>query len=148
VGWVLAVVCCLGSAYAAVTTLTFPQTLAQHPIPATATVTGHFIDGFGGDPNVDYTYTVQGRTYKGYGTGALGGTPALDLHDRDPVAIMYARDSPGASCTCDPSGRHDQAYLALDAIFMAPLVALTYGTVGRRRARRRQRGISSSGVPG
>jgi hypothetical protein len=103
VGWVVAVSCFLGGAGSAFSALTFPQALAQHPIPATATVTDHFIDGFGGDPNVDYRYTVQGRTYTGYGIGGLGGRFALDLHVGDPVAIVYARDSPGASCTCDPA---------------------------------------------
>jgi hypothetical protein len=135
--WILAVPCFLGGAGAAFATLTFPQALAQHPIPATATVTDHFIDGFGGDPNVNYRYSVKGRTYNGYGTGALGGTYALDLHVGDPVPIVYARDSPGASCTCDPSGRSGRAYLPLDAVFMAPLFALIFGTVRRRRVRHR-----------
>jgi hypothetical protein len=136
-GWVVAVFCFVGGADAALATLAFPAALAQHPVPATATVTDHFINGPGGDPNVDYRYSVGGRMYKGYGTGALGGTYALDLHVGDSVPIMYARDSPGASCTCNPSGRADRSYLALDAVFMAPFLALIGRAVRRRLARRR-----------
>lgn len=80
--WVFAVFGFLGGAEAAVATLVFPQPLAEHPVRATATVTDHFINGLGGEPNVHYCYTVHGHTYTGYGTGALGGTPALDLQRR------------------------------------------------------------------
>jgi hypothetical protein len=138
-GWVVSVFFFACAAWATVEALTFPKALAHHPVSATATVTDQFIDGFGGDPNVDYRYTVNGRTYTGYGTAALGPKPALDLNPGDDVIIVYARDEPGASCTCDPSDVANPAYPAMDAVFATPLVAMTFFAVRRRRRLRRDR---------
>ena len=80
---------------------TFPREVASNPVRVEAKVSDVYINGFGGDPGVDYRYRVAGRDYSGSGDGALGQENLPALHPGDPVAIEYARGSPSQSCTCN-----------------------------------------------
>lgn len=135
VGWFIAGAMFLGGMLAAYETLTFPSALAAHPVRGIATVTDQFIDGVGGDPSVDYRYTVRGRTYTGYGTGELGGENPNTLHRGDPIRIAYAAAAPSQSCTCDPKRSADTTQLAGSAIFALPLLTGIAWRIRRSRSR-------------
>ena len=78
-----------------------PDALRRQPLNAQASVTDIYIDGFGGDPTVDYRFLMEGRTYEGSGTGGqLGNGDVLKLQVGDSVAIQYAATDPSLSCTC------------------------------------------------
>ncbi len=134
VGWIIAGAMFLGGMISAYHTLTFSSALAADPVRAYATVTDQFIDGFGGDPSVDYRYTVHGRTYTGYGAGELGGEDPNRLSRGDPILIEYAAAAPSESCTCDPKGSADRAQLAGSALYTVPLVILVAWQVRRWRS--------------
>ncbi|HYM15600.1 MAG TPA: hypothetical protein VEZ14_08570 [Dehalococcoidia bacterium] len=108
-----------------------PDALRREPVNAQASVTDTYIDGFGGDPMVDYRFEVNGKTYEGSGTGGeLGNGDVLRLHAGDYVAIQYAATDPSLSCTCDarnasswrlpPGGGLDPA----DLMLFLPLVGV------------------------
>lgn len=134
VAWFIAGAMFLGGIIAVYHTLTFPSALAAHPIRAYATVTDQFIDGFGGDPSVDYRYTVHGRTYTGYGTGELGAEDPTKLHRGDPILIEYAAAAPSQSCTCHAKGSADRVQLAGFPLLVAPLIILIAWQVRRSRS--------------
>jgi len=134
VGWAIATLVSIGGVGALVSAVTFPRAIAEHPMRTRASVTSVFINGLGGDPAVDYRYEVNGRTYRGWGTGELGQEPLLDLQPGDHVAIEYSSRSPGISCTCD--AKHD-APTAFGIVFDAACALLLPGLVLRRRRRRR-----------
>lgn len=69
----------VGGALSAWEVLDFPTDLARHPVPGTAVVSDSFINGFGGDPAVDYTYTVHGQRYWGWGEHVPGNPDLLSL---------------------------------------------------------------------
>jgi hypothetical protein len=74
----------------------------RDPVNALATVTNVYINGFGGDPTLDYRFDVDGQTYTGSGTGGeLGNGNVLELKPGSAVAIQYAASDPAISCTCD-----------------------------------------------
>ena len=82
--------------------------LRSHPVRATAKVTDVYIDGFGGDPTVDYRFEVDGNSYTGSGTGGeLGNGDVLRLNPGEHVAVEYAAGHPSASCTCDAARADD-----------------------------------------
>jgi hypothetical protein len=88
------------------------------------TVSQTVIDGFGGDPAIDYRYTVAGRTYSGHGKGELGGEHPLALHPGDKVAIEYSAREPSASCTCNARSdfrRNLPVNVALTLLLLLPL---------------------------
>jgi hypothetical protein len=134
--WFIAGAMFLGGIIAVYHTLTFSSALAAHPVRAYATVTDQFIDGFGGDPSVDYRYTVHGRTYTGSGTGELGGENPSTLHRGDPILIEYAAAAPSQSCTCSAKGSADRTRLAGFPLLAAPLIILIAWHLRRSRSRR------------
>jgi len=130
--WAVAVLACLGGFSTVVKSATFPRAVAQHPVRVKATVTDSYINGFGGDPGVDYEYRVGGRLYAGSGNGKLGGEP-MPLQRGGKVAIEYAADAPAESCTCDavhapPSLR---SAILIAAVLTLPLVVLLWRRVPR-----------------
>jgi hypothetical protein len=60
--WTLAVFAFLTGLLTAGEAATYPGELGRQPVRATAKATSIGIDGFGGDPYVDYRYTVNGHT--------------------------------------------------------------------------------------
>jgi hypothetical protein len=136
VAWFVAGAMFIGGIIAVYHTLTFPSALAAHPVRAYATVTDQFIDGFGGDPSVDYRYAVHGQTYIGYGTGELGGEDPTTLHRGDPILIEYAAAAPSQSCTCNAKGSADRVQLAGFPLLAAPLIMIAWRV---RRSRSRSR---------
>ena len=75
--------------------------IRQHPVSATGTVVQVVIDGFGGDPAVDYTYTVAGSSYRGHDIGSDAIGEVLDKEPGDPIPIQYAATMPGISCVAE-----------------------------------------------
>src|SRR5438067_6782605 len=75
--------------------------IRQHPVSTTGTVVQVVIDGFGGDPAVDYTYTVAGNSYPGHDVGSDATGDVLDKKPGDPIPIQYASTMPGVSCVAD-----------------------------------------------
>lgn len=65
--WGVAIFCALCSVAVIWHQLTFPTAIAKHPVRAEGTVTASITNGLGGDPAVEYRYTVAGRTYRGEG---------------------------------------------------------------------------------
>ena len=117
---------------------TFPREVASNPVRVEAEVSDVYINGFGGDPGVDYRYRVAGRDYSGSGDGALGQENLLALHPGDPVAIEYARGSPSRSCTCNARSSQPASLptaIALALVLMAPLATLSVRKLTRRRRR-------------
>ncbi len=124
-----------------------PDALRRQPLNAQASVTDVYIDGFGGDPTVDYTFQVSGRTYSGSGTGGeLGNGDVLKLQVGDSVAIQYATTDPALSCTCNartadswrlPRGGGVDPF---DLVAFLPLVGVIAWEVRSRRRRRNLNG--------
>lgn len=69
-----------------------------HPVQATGSVEEVVIDGFGGDPAVDYTYVVAGRTLHGHDVGSSATGNVLEKNPGDPIPIQYAATMPSVSC--------------------------------------------------
>ncbi len=114
--------------------LTFPSALARHPVTATATVVDTFINGFGGDPAVDYSYTVNGQSYRGWGERDPGHPDLLSVKPGTPIPIEYAQAKPADSCTCNAAQHgHSTPGVVEGAAVMVPLPALVFGLVLRRR---------------
>ena len=131
--WAVAVVACLGGWSGVVKSATFPRAVAEHPIRTEATVTQSYINGFGGDPGVEYEYRVGRRVFKGSGDGRLGGE-SMPLQRGERVAIEYAADAPSESCTCDAAREAPsslRASILLAAALTLPLVVLLWRTVPR-----------------
>lgn len=69
-----------------------------HPATTTATVTGAFVNGIGGDPAVDYRFAVAGHPYSGY---AVAGTDYHgELRKGDRITVTYEVGDPAKSCLC------------------------------------------------
>ena len=131
--WAVAVVACLGGWSGVVKSAAFPRAVAEHPIRIEATVTRSYVNGFGGDPGVDYEYRVGGRVYKGSGNGKLGGEP-MPLPRGDLVAVEYAANTQSESCTCDAVGEAPRAVrsaILIAAALSLPLAALLWRPVPR-----------------
>jgi hypothetical protein len=117
--------------------------LRQHPINARAIVTNVYINGFGGDPTVDYQFDVDGHRYIGSGTGGeLGNGNVLDLTFGSSVAIQYAASDPSLSCTCDARTADDwrlpaTAFNAPALLNFVPLLGMTVWETLRRIHRKR-----------
>lgn len=124
--WAAAVLACVGGLIALVHSATFPRAIASHPVRARATVTDTYINGLGGDPGVDYRYSVAGREYSG---SALS-----DLRTGARVAIEYAAGDPGKSCICDAA--HDAPQATSSTGVLAGLLSLPLFILVGRRARR------------
>jgi hypothetical protein len=114
--------------------LTFPSALARHPVNATATVVDTFINGLGGDPAVDYSYTVNGRSYKGWGERVPGHLDIMSVKPGTPIPIEYAQAKPTDSCTCNAAQHiHTASGVAEGTVAMVPFPALVLGLAHRRR---------------
>jgi hypothetical protein len=119
------------------------EELRQHPVNARATVTDVYVNGFGGDPTVDYQFTVDGQTYIGSGTGGeLGNGNVLELKPGSTVAIQYAAFDPSLSCTCDARTADDwrlptTAFNAPALLEFVPLLGMTAWEIQRRIGRKR-----------
>ena len=137
--WGVAIFCALCAVAVIWHQLTFPTAIAKHPVRADGIVTASIInDWFGGDPAVEYRYTVAGRTYKGEGNGELGHQRPEFMRAGDPVAIEYAADAPSESCTCDAVAKQPgsaAANVIAAALLCVPLCFLLI----RQRIRRRTR---------
>jgi hypothetical protein len=137
--WGIAIFCVLCAIAAIWHQLTFPTAIAKHPVRAEGTVTASIINGLGGDPAVEYRYTVAGRTYKGEGNGELGNQRPEFMRPGDPVAIEYAADAPSESCTCDAVAKQPgstAATVIVAVLLCAPLCILLTRQRAQRRARR------------
>jgi hypothetical protein len=133
----VAVFCAWGAVVMIWHLLTFPTAIAEHPVRAEGIATASIINGFGGDPAVEYRYTVAGRTYQGQGNGELGHQRPEFMRPGDPVAIEYAADAPSESCTCDAVAKQpgSTAGNAIAAVLLcAPLCILLIRRGARRRA--------------
>lgn len=72
--------------------------IRQHHVAATGTVVETVIDGFGGDPAVDYTYIVAGRSFRGHDVASDATGDVLQKKPGDPIPIQYAATMPEVSC--------------------------------------------------
>jgi hypothetical protein len=115
----------LGGLLAGWAAWTFPSDLARHPVVATAVVTDSFINGFGGDPAVEYTYSVNGRSYHGWGESVPGKRNLLSVTPGTVIPIRYALTDPSHSCTCNPAEEDSGWSGALPyALFILPMIGM------------------------
>ena len=136
--WGVAIFCALAAVDSVWHLLTFPTAIAEHPVRAEGTVTANIINGFGGDPALQYRYTVAGRTYKGEGKGELGHQSPESMRHGDPVAIEYAANAPSESCTCDAVATQPgstASTVVIAALLCVPLSILLVRRWARPRAR-------------
>ena len=139
VGWLVAAFAFVGGVANVWSMARFPAALSQAPVIAQARVTDSFINGFGGDPAVNYEYWVDGTRYVGWGTQDDRHRDLLSLQAGATVTIRYARATPSSSCMCNPSAeKGDAVAFAVDAAFIAPLPILLFRTRQRRRRGRAQ----------
>jgi hypothetical protein len=134
--WILAALAAASGVVLVYQSAAFPREVSSDPVRVEAQVSEVYINGFGGDPGVDYRYRVAGREYSGSGDGALGRKNLLGLHPGDPVAIEYARGNPSRSCTCNArSGAPPSTpvAIAIALVLLAPLAALSVRNLTRRR---------------
>jgi hypothetical protein len=68
------------------------------PTTTRAVVTDEFINGFGGDPAVDYRFSVGRRRYTGYAVAGRDYHGKLKKGDR--IRITYDGANPAKSCLC------------------------------------------------
>ena len=135
--WILAVFAFVGGLGAAWSMMRFPSALASSPMSAQAQVTDSFINGFGGDPAVDYRYSVNGKEFTGWGTGGRGYPDLLTVAPGATIPIKYARAAPWESCMCYPTSEAPTPVgYVVDAAFMLPLPLLAIRAWRRRRWRR------------
>ena len=109
-GWTLALLFALSAPLVVLNGHTSKRTqdFRRNPVRTTAHVTQAYIDGFGGDPTIDYQFSVNGRTYYGSGTGGqLGNGDVLRLSPGSSVAIEYSALDPTLSCTCSVQSGDD-----------------------------------------
>jgi hypothetical protein len=72
--------------------------IRQHPVAVTGTVVEVVIDGFGGDPALDYTYSVGGQRFHGHDVGSYRTGNVLEKKPGDHVPVEYAAAMPEVSC--------------------------------------------------
>lgn len=127
--------------------LTFPSDLAQHAthsVAGTAVVVDSFINGFGGDPAVDCSCTVDGHFYNGWGERVPGDPNLLSVRPGTVVPIQYAANHPDQSCTCDAAHQpHGWGGAIPDAWSIVPVLAVL-PVLLRRGWRRRWLGAERS----
>lgn len=136
--WGVAIFCAWGAVLVIWHQLTFPIGIAKDPVRTEGTVSAKVINGFGGDPAVQYRYTIAGRTYKGEGNGELGHQNPESMRPGDLVAIEYAADSPSESCTCDAVAKRPGSTaenVIATVLLCAPLCILLIRRWAPRRAR-------------
>jgi hypothetical protein len=127
-GWVLAGTIAIG-ALLSMWDVQYDEGLRAHPIATEGTVTDVYINGFGGDPTVDYRYRVGDQTFTGSGNAQLNQGGALAQKNGDNVYIKYATAKPWVSCTCNPAVESGLWGLVL----VLPLAFLIFATVWDRR---------------
>jgi hypothetical protein len=115
---------------------TFKRAIAEHPVRVQAVVTSSYINGFGGDPTVEYSYSVDGRGYTGTGHAELGPANPEFLHAGNLVNIEYAAGAPSESCSCNAVSK--QPWSVPDSVAFAVLLSCPLGFLVVRRRRRRQ----------
>lgn len=107
----------------------FPRYAATNQAAVTATS----VNGFGGDPIVQYRFAVGGVTYHGSGPdGKLGNPPVNRLSPGDTVTVRYSSINPRHSRSCDPSTldttmEPDWSFRAQRLLYFAPLLAILLG---------------------
>ena len=94
IAWIAAMFAFIGGVASAWSMARFPSALAHDPVTTEAKVTDSFINGFGGDPAVDYEYRVDGKHYTGWGTQDDRHRNLSSLRAGDIVTIRYARAAP------------------------------------------------------
>jgi hypothetical protein len=143
-------------AWDAFQSLSNPEVAAirQHPVAATASVVEPQIDGFGGDPAVDYTYLVAGHRYRGHDIASDATGNVLTKKPGDPLPIQYAATMPEVSCVagstdCPNSvfapGLYTIVFWAL-ALVTAIVAGLTFAVRALVRGLRPGRGVRIRGV--
>lgn len=101
----------------------------HHAATTQASVTDTSVNGFGGDPLIDYHFRLGSIAYRGSGPdGKLGNPLTSELHPGDVVTVRYSSLNPRHSCTCAPSTDEttmtpDWAFHTPDLLYFAPLVA-------------------------
>jgi hypothetical protein len=141
--WIVAVLIAI-SAVASTLDVRYDDALRANPVATEATVTDVYINGFGGDPAVDYRYKVGQQTFTGSGNAQLDQGGALALKDGDNIHIRYAAAKPSVSCTCDPAGESGLWGLA----FVLPLAVLIFATIwDRRHPQGRRVGTNATSSP-
>ena len=96
--------------------------IRQHPVATTGTVVEAVIDGFGGDPAVDYTYIVAGQSFRGHDVASDATGNVLDKKPGDAMPIQYAATMPEVSCV---AGSTD----CPNGVFAPGLVAFVFWTL-------------------
>ena len=110
--------------------------IRQHPVASTGTVVEAVIDGFGGDPAVDYTYVVAGQSFRGHDVGSDATGNVLDKKPGDAIPIQYAATMPEISCVAESTDCPNSIYAAglftfvfwALALVTAAAAGLTFGT--------------------
>jgi hypothetical protein len=142
--WILAVISLLAGIVVLLNALAFPHGVAEHPVPAMATVT-RVTHGIEGDPSFDYRYRVEGRVYTGGDSGDLIGEAPSDVRRGDRIEIEYAAGEPSESCTCHAERsafRNTAAMAVLAALLALPLAFLIFRL--RRESPRRREPVAPS----
>ena len=89
-----------------------------------------------------YTFSVEGRTYKGSGTDGYGNPECKELRTGDQVTIHYLTSDPGISTPGDISERlrNETTSIAL-ASFLVPTIGVSsvYWRLRRKNRRRTSR---------
>ncbi|MEY2474218.1 MAG: hypothetical protein QOK28_3547 [Actinomycetota bacterium] len=136
--WIVAAIAFVSSVWSVVAMATFPSALARDPVRANGEVTSTFINGFGGDPAVNYRYAVNNHVYSGWGTGdGINHGNLLSLKRGALITIRYARTDPSKSCFCDPAAESASVgRYAFASAFALPLPLLGARYVRRRRNRK------------
>jgi hypothetical protein len=119
--------------------------IRQHPVATTGTVVEAVIDGFGGDPAVDYTYIVAGQSFRGHDVASEATGNVLDKKPGDPIPIQYAATMPEVSCVAGSTDCPNSIYAPGLAAFVfwalalvtAVLAGLTFGLRTITRSLRR-----------
>jgi hypothetical protein len=128
--------------------------IRQHPVATTASVVEPQIDGFGGDPAVDYTYFVGGHGYRGHDIASDATGNVLTKKAGDSLPIQYASTMPEVSCVkgstdCPNSvfapGLYTLVFWVL-ALVTAIAAGLTFAVRALVRGLRRGRGKRLRGI--
>jgi hypothetical protein len=134
IAWIVAMFAFIGGVASIWSMARFPSSLAHDPVTREAKVTDSFINGFGGDPAVDYEYWVDGKHYTGWGTQDDRHRNLLSLRAGDIVTIRYARAAPWQSCMCTPNDENGSAVAyVVAAALLLPLPIMSFRAVQRRR---------------
>jgi hypothetical protein len=98
--------------------------IRQHPVATTGTVVEAVIDGFGGDPAVEYKYIVAGHSFRGHDLASDATGNVLDKKPGDPIPIQYAATMPEVSCVAGSTDCPNSIYAPGLVVFVFWTLAL------------------------